>query len=64
MKNTNLFIIVVVGICVVLILPLVYWFKNPELSGMQIFLKCWYVYVVCFVLYISAALIYWKSNGL
>lgn len=46
MKTKILIILSIAAIAICMITPLVYWFMNPELSQMQMFLKFWWVILV------------------
>lgn len=56
MKNKSILktiLLVFFGIVALIFIaiPLVYWFKHPELTKMQIFLKFWIEYVLSIVFY-------------
>lgn len=45
-------IILTISIIVSFVYPIINWFINPNLTGMQIFLKNWYFYLNSFVSYL------------
>lgn len=46
--STIAFLILLVGV----FSPLVYWFKNPELSKMQLFIETWHYSMLAIVSYV------------